>query len=198
MVDMGGVLALHTDTSMENRLLKDFGMDSYAGFADLDASLPALLQEHSKNAITEEQMWEQFSQKTGIALPPYEGSLWAKYFQPELDAAMLQLLSELKQNGYRLVCATNTEPAHYAHHKAMLHYAIFDTVYASCEIGKAKPELDFFIHIMDCEGVQADQVLFIDDYAVNCEAASSLGINAYKYEDAADLRWKLYDMGLIK
>lgn len=198
MVDMGGVLALHTDTGMEKRLLRDFGLEEYDSFSELDPSLPDLLQEHSKNCITEEQMWEQFTQKTGIVVPPYKGSLWAKYFQPELDQAMLQLLSELKQNGYRVVCATNTEPAHYMHHKAMQHYAVFDTVYASCEIGKAKPEPEFFTHILQCENIQGEQVIFIDDNAKNCEVASTLGIRAYHYEDISDLRWALLDMGMIQ
>jgi putative hydrolase of the HAD superfamily len=198
MVDMGGVLALHTDTGMEKLLLRDFGLQEYDSFSELDPTLPDLLQEHSKNCITEEQMWERFTQKTGIVVPPYKGSLWAKYFQPELDQAMLQLLSELKQNGYRVVCATNTEAAHYEHHKAMQHYAVFDTVYASCEIGKAKPEPEFFTHILQCENVQGEQVIFIDDNAKNCEVASSLGIRAYHYEDISDLRWALLDMEMIQ
>ena len=198
MVDMGGVLALHNDTGMEKRLLMDFSLDDCGSFTELDSTLPDLLQEHSKNHITEEQMWDRFTRKTGIVVPPYKGSLWAKYFQPELDQAMLQLLSELKQNGYRVVCATNTEPAHYEHHKAMQHYAVFDAVYASCEIGKAKPEIEFFTHILQFENIQAEQVLFIDDYAKNCEAASSLGIRAHHYTDITNLHWALLDMELLK
>lgn len=198
MIDMGGVLALHTDSSMEKRLLQDFGIESYSSFSEIDPSLVDVLQEHSKNNITEAQMWEQFTLKTGIVVPPYKGSLWAKYFKPDLDEAMLGLLRELKEKGFRIVCATNTEPAHYEHHKAMDHYAVFDTVYASCEMGKAKPEPEFFTHILEAEAVLPRQVLFIDDYAINCEAAAGLGIHAYRYTDPADLRWALYDLGMIQ
>ena len=197
MVDMGGVLARHDDTSMEKLLLKDFGIESYGSFAELNPKLADVLQQHSKNAISEEQMWQQFTQKTGIVVPPYKGSLWAKYFHPDLDMGMHELLSELKQSGLRVVCATNTEPAHYEHHKARGHYAVFDAVYASCEIGKAKPEPGFFMHILESEQVDAQDVFFLDDNTTNCEAAARLGIHAYHYTDIADLRWTLCYLELL-
>ncbi len=197
MVDMGGVLALHTDSSMESRLLKDFGLDSYTSFSELDPDLVNVLQEHSRNAITEEQMWERFTRMTGVAVPSYTGSWWAKYFNPELDTAMLTLLKELAGKGLRIVCATNTEPAHFAYHNAMHHYAVFDAVYASCEIGKAKPEPEFFLHILEQEKVSAEHVLFIDDYQSNCEAAATVGIHAYHYTDVADLRWAFCDLEIL-
>lgn len=197
MVDMGGVLALHTDTGMEKLLLKDFGIESYGSFMELDPTLADVLQQHSKNVISEEQMWSQFTQKTGIVVPPYKGSLWGKYFHPDLDRGMHELLSDLKRRGLRIVCATNTEPAHYEHHKAMSHYAVFDAVYASCEIGLAKPEPEFFTYILEKEQVDSQEVFFLDDNTTNCEAAANLGIHAYHYTDIADLRWALYSLELL-
>lgn len=197
MVDMGGVLALHTDSTMEYSLLKEFGLDKYRSFIELDPSLALLLQEHSKCVIDEKEMWGLFTEKTGIEVPTYEGSLWAKYFNPTLDIAMENLLRELKEKGYRIVCATNTEPAHYAYHRAHNQYALFDAVYASCSMGHAKPERAFFTHILEQEQVVGEKVLFIDDYLENCIAASDIGINAHHYHDPVTLHHALEVMGII-
>ncbi len=197
MVDMGGVLALHTDTSLERALLLEFGIDSVASFSQLEPSLVDLLQLHSKAVIDEDALWARFSDLTGVPVPPHDGSLWAKYFNPLMDPEMEKLLGDLKAKQYRIVCATNTEPAHYAYHQRMNHYGIFDAVYASCVIGKAKPELDFFTHILAAENVEPRQVLFIDDSKENCDAASSVGINAIPYANCANLRQRLEYIGIL-
>lgn len=195
--DMGGVLALHSDHDLESKLLEDFGLTHYQSFADLDPRLTALLFEHSKNRIDETELWHQFSAVTGIAVPPYESTLWGKYFRPELDSAMQTLYQELKGHGHRLVCATNTEPAHYAYHNQEAHYAIFDEVYASCEMGLAKPDHSYFEYIFEREQVEPHQILFIDDLEENCESAATLGIRAYLFKDVVELRWSLINMELI-
>ncbi len=195
--DMGGVLALHSDQSLEKELLRDFGVTGITRFVDLDERLPMLIQRHAKSEIDEDEMWAEFTRLTGVAVPASEESHWGKYFGPELDPAMLALFTQLKHAGYRLVCATNTEPAHYTKHAEAGDYAIFDAVYASCEMGWAKPEAQFYTHILDAEQVAPERVLFIDDLAENCEAANAVGINAYLYTDIAELQWALYDIGVL-
>ncbi|MCK9548292.1 MAG: HAD family phosphatase [Sphaerochaeta sp.] len=195
--DMGGVLALHSDHDLEYRLLQDFGLDGYKNFADVDPQLTDLLAQHSKNLIDEEELWRSFAAVTGVVIPPCDHSLWAKYFSPELDRAVFALYQELKGRGIRLICATNTEEAHYAHHRREGHYDIFDGVYASCVMGWAKPEAEFFEEILEKEGVEPSQVLFIDDMEENCEMADSLGMHAFLFKDVAELRWILANMELI-
>jgi len=197
LVDMGGVLALHSDISLEQSLLRDFGIEQHESFCELDPTLPLLLQEHSKNSIDEKEMWRRFTERTHIEVPPFHGSLWAKYFNPTLDTAMENLLQELKKKGYRIVCATNTEPAHYAYHLKHNQYALFHHVYASCEIGHAKPEYAFFSHILLQESVSAEQAFFIDDNLDNCKAAAEVGITAHQYLGVENLRLALIDMGIL-
>lgn len=197
MVDMGGVLALHSDTTLEQSLLKDFGLEQYQSFSELDPTLPLLLQEHSKNSIDEEEMWRLFTERTHIEVPAHETSLWAKYFRPVLDPEMEKVLSMLKQEGYRVVCATNTEPAHYAYHRMHNQYASFDDVYASCEIGHAKPERAFFTYILEQEQVLPEHVFFIDDNLENCIAARELGITAHQYRNVVDLYSVLNNIEIV-
>lgn len=197
MFDMGGVVAKHSDTSLERLLLRDFGITDRENFTALDPRLPSLLAQHSKAAIDEQQMWEQFSHMTGIAVPKYKDSLWGRYFKPELDPHVVEVIEELKKKGYRVVCATNTEEAHYTHHRDAAQYDIFDAVYASLHLGEAKPDRAFFDKILETEQVKPEEALFVDDLPENCEAAASLGINAIVYSDPVELRWQLVSMDLL-
>lgn len=197
MFDMGGVVAKHTDSTMERQLLEDFGIVGHYSFSSVDPTLPSLLAEHSKARIDEQEVWEQFSLRTGIAIPPHTGSLWGKYFRPELDPYVVAIIEELKSAGYRVVCATNTEEAHYLYHRKAGQYDLFDEVYASLTLKEAKPDRAFFEKILSFEGVQPSEVLFVDDYPENCEAASDLGINSYLFADPVDLRWHLIAMELL-
>ena len=195
--DMGGVLALHSDRDLEGRLLEDFGLEGYRSFAEVDPQLTELLVRHSKNEIDEDELWRRFTAITGVAVPQSDQSPWGMYFSPELDDAVLSLYRELKENGNRIICATNVEPAHYAHHHGEGHYDIFDAVYASCAMGHAKPEAEFYTRIIEKERIDSSQILFIDDLEENCQVAQELGMAAFLFKDVAELRWALTDMELI-
>ena len=197
MFDMGGVVAKHTDTSLERHLLRDFGVLEHDTFISLDSRLPSLLAEHSKAAIDEEEMWKQFTLLTDIPVPAYKGSLWGKYFKPELDEHVVTIIDELKAKGYRVVCATNTEESHYVHHRDAGQYDIFDAVYASLQLKEAKPDSAFFAKILASEQLKAEDAIFVDDLLENCEAAVNLGIDAIIYTDPVELRWQLASMDLI-
>lgn len=197
MFDMGGVVVKHSDSSLERLLLRDFGISDHDSFASLDPRLPSLLVQHSKAAIDEEEMWEQFSQMTGISVPQHTDSLWGRYFKPELDEHVLAIIEELKQKGNRVVCATNTEEAHFKYHRESGQYDIFDSVYASFQLGEVKPDRTFFDAILASELVKPEAVVFVDDMLENCEAAVNLGIDAIIYADPVELRWQLISMNLL-
>ena len=197
MFDMGGVVVKHSDSSLERQLLRDFGITDHDNFISLDPRLPSLLAEHSKAAIDEDEMWRQFTQMTGISVPPHNDSLWGRHFKAELEEPVVEIIEELKKKGYRVVCATNTEDAHFKQHQASGQYDIFDAVYASLQLGEVKPEPAFFAKILALEQVRPEEVIFVDDLSENCEAAAALGINAVVYADPVELRWQLVSMDLL-
>ena len=197
MMDMGGVLAIHTDQSMEKNLLQMFNIHGYSSFTDLNPSLPKLLELHSKGSIDEDEMWRRFTALTNIAVPASDHSLWATFFHPQLDKDVSALIEKIKENGYRIVCATNTEMAHYQYHLSHGQYSQFDKVYASCFIKQVKPDKEFFRYILHSENVSASEVIFIDDYQSNCKSASDLGINAHQFYTATKLEKYLKDLRVI-
>ena len=67
----------------------------------------------------------------------------------------------------------------------------FDCLTLSSEIGSAKPEAAIFRHCLDCLQVAPHEALFVDDRAVNVQAAQELGIRGIVANSPAELRRQL-------
>ena len=67
-------------------------------------------------------------------------------------------------------------------------YQYFDHVFYSHEIGHRKPEYGAWQCIIEQEGIQAQQTLFIDDKKENIEAAKALGFNGLLWNPSCDIR----------
>jgi len=123
--------------------------------------------------------------------------LWGTFFNPQRDSAVVALVGELRDRGYRAVCGTNTLPAHYEKHRALGDYDIFDGVYASHRMGVAKPDGEFWGLILKAEGVPPSEAFFIDDLEENVVAARALGLGAHRFVSAEDIRKKLETLGCV-
>ena len=73
----------------------------------------------------------------------------------------------------------------------------FDGVYASCYLGVRKPDPGFFEGMLAAIDLPAGDCLFVDDRAVNCTAAAALGLRTHVFSDAADLRRRLCQEGVL-
>ena len=77
-------------------------------------------------------------------------------------------------------------------------YEVFDAVYASHMMGTAKPDPDFFWHILRGEGCEPSQAFFIDDEGDNVAAARAIDLASHLYRAAAGLRRDLGERGLLR
>ena len=59
-----------------------------------------------------------------------------------------------------------------------------------------KPDADYFCHVIAALGVPAERVLFVDDNALNVEAAAGLGIVARHVAGLDGVRATLAALGL--
>ena len=130
-------------------------------------------------AKTVAEFWQEFNRHFGTDV---REDLLTTCFHPVVDVRMEQLILNLKAAGQRVVCGTNTVEKHYQYHLEHGEYAVFDRVYASNLLGIAKPSPAFFEHILEQEGWQAYDTVFIDDQAANVNAAGDLGIRSFLYE----------------
>jgi putative hydrolase of the HAD superfamily len=105
-----------------------------------------------------------------------------------LDLNLLEELAPLRQSGITLLLATNQEHrrARYLMEQIGLN-AHFDDIIYSAALGHSKPSLDFFRLATERAGVLPGEIAFIDDMAVNIEAARQFGWNAAQWTAGATL-----------
>lgn len=71
-----------------------------------------------------------------------------------------------------------------------------EVVVASCHLGVRKPDLGFYRGLVTTLGVEADEVLFVDDRQVNVEGARAAGLRAHRFVGAEHLRSWLREHGV--
>ena len=138
----------------------------------------------TKGKIDTIQFWAEFSKNSGINV----NVDWFHFlFHPVLNEKTVKIIEKLKNAGHRVVCGTNTISGHYQNHIENGDYAIFDQTYASCFMGVAKPNIDFYKFILLAEKTDAKNALFIDDRIENVQSAESIGITSIHFTNAENL-----------
>lgn len=194
MFDMGGVLV--RNFMVAPKLLAFLGRKE-SSFSKISPIVNNALTSHSEGIISEDEFWEVYERETESTVVNHEGSLLGKFFEPTLDQPTLKVLSELKQNGYRVICGTNVNDAHFTMHHRLHQYDIFDHVYASHRMHISKPKGSFFQTIIKEEHLLPNEVFFTDDMQQNVLSAQEQGLKAYLYTDATQLRVQLQKLGLL-
>lgn len=117
---------------------------------------------------------------------------WLAY-HCDLPRRNLDLLRQLRHEGYRLILLSNTNPF-------MMSWAestefdgqgnplssYFDAAYKSYQVKLMKPDERFFRHVIDTEQIKPEETLFVDDGPRNVAAASQLGIHTFCPENGSD------------
>jgi len=176
--DMGGVVSRNTSVVPDISAYLEFNGAEMIEFARDD------FEALTTGAIPVEEFTRRFSLKSGRAV---EDDLLTRFFHPELDLDVVNTIDNLK-NGARVVAGTNTITPHYDLHLQKGDYEIFDAVYASHQMGLAKPDPDFYTYILDREGFSPEQAVFVDDVPANVEAAEKLGIHSFVFTNAEKLK----------
>ena len=119
---------------------------------------------------------------------------------PEERISLLESLS----NNYSLSLLSNTNHIHYrafvelfeeAHRRSF--DALFSSTYYSHQIGMRKPDKDVFLHILNREKIQPEELLFIDDSIQHIEGAKKLDINTLFLEKGDDIVSLLKRSGIL-
>jgi glucose-1-phosphatase len=107
------------------------------------------------------------------------------------------LLQALKPR-YRLASLSNTNELHWERFERDWQLpSHFHANFPSYAVGRLKPDADYFEHVLETLDVAPEHALFIDDNALNVEAAARLGINARKAIGPAGVRAVLGELGLL-
>jgi len=101
------------------------------------------------------------------------------------NAEMIDLMAELRRDGYRMAMLTNNVREWEPLWRAKLPVdEIFETVVDSAFVGMRKPDREIYeLTLARLDGVEAEECLFVDDTPVNCDAARELGMRAVHFVD---------------
>ena len=172
--DVGGVVDTHAPVMQkiaQHLKISEQEFIQFAGSERLQALLTGQIETNT--------FWKDFSQTSGKRV---HEDLWALYFDPKLNEAVVQLIQKLKREA-RVVAGTNTLAPHYNIHQQRGNYAVFDAVYASNRIGLAKPDPEFYRYILQAEAYSPSASAFIDDTEKNVLAAQKLGIKGVLFDE---------------
>ena len=107
------------------------------------------------------------------------------YFEAlDPNPQMIELMRELKAEGYRMAMLTNNVREWEPLWRTMLPVdEIFETVVDSGFVGCRKPEAQIYELTLERIGMAAESCLFIDDLPHNCEGAQKAGMSAVHFRD---------------
>ena len=112
----------------------------------------------------------------------------------DLPAPRIDLLKKLKKK-YRLFLLSNTNEIHIKCFRKIIESsygenifdAIFEHQYYSSDIGMRKPNAECFQYVLEKNGMEPSETLFIDDSIQHVEGARKLKINAYHLIPGEDI-----------
>lgn len=107
-----------------------------------------------------------------------------------------RLMKRLRQNGYRLFYLSNIAPDTLSLMKQRHFWAFFSGGVASCDAHIIKPDPRIFNGTLRKFQLLPSETIFIDDTAVNVQAAQECGLTAVQFVSASDLARSLAAFGV--
>jgi putative hydrolase of the HAD superfamily len=168
----------------------------------------------------EEEIWERWLSSTTVRL--FEsGKISAKKFSQEIivefnlpvspDQFLTQFvawpeglypgvnefLSDLSSN-YQIGCLSNTNTLHWddlVNNEDFLQH--FEFLFPSHLTGYLKPDPEAFTNAAGKMAIKTEEILFIDDNAINVNAALATGMVAYRAKGIEDVRHLLHRLNIL-
>jgi putative hydrolase of the HAD superfamily len=106
------------------------------------------------------------------------------------------LLGEV-QRSVPIGCLSNTNSMHWDHQSEWPMLGMFDLTFLSFELGLVKPDADIFQAVADRLPVDRDRVLYLDDVALNADAARTFGFRSEQVRGPDECRSVLSMVGLL-
>jgi putative hydrolase of the HAD superfamily len=193
--DVGGVLLTNAwDREQREKALQKFQLDEEE-FLDRHEMLVSSF-ERGKIGLDEYLDRTIFYRSRPFTREAFKDYIYA-LSQP--DNATLEIGRGLRASGKYLLGTINNESLDlnlYRIEKFGLR-SIFDLFVSSCFVGLRKPEDGIYRLALEITQRPPEQCCFIDDRALNLEAAQRLGLKTIQMENAEQLDKALQDLGVV-
>lgn len=129
-------------------------------------------------AIGRDEFATSVIREFGVPVAPDEFLRAFTWWPRALYPGAIELLAAMRPH-YRLASVSNTNEIHWQRFAGEWSLdAAFHRNFPSHQVGKLKPDANYFAHVLEAMDARPEHVLFIDDNAINVEAAAALGIVA--------------------
>ncbi|MCR4604277.1 MAG: HAD family phosphatase [Prevotella sp.] len=195
--DLGGVIITIDQQQAVSRFAQ-------LGLADAESRLNAYTQQGifgdlEGGLIDAEQFRSELSLLTDREITHEQCAFAWQGYAREVPQRNLDALVRLRQQGYRILLLSNTNPYmmewvrsnDFDGHGHSIDY-YFDKLYLSYEMKMMKPAEEIFRSVLMNEQVLPSSCLFVDDGARNVAAASQMGINTYCPVNGQDWTDEIY------
>ena len=196
--DLGGVIiTLAPEEAL--RRFKSLGLENAEEQMDIYTQT-GIFGQLEEGKISAETFREELSRQVGREVTYDEcRHAWLGYVK-EVPQRNLDVLQRLRNEGYRLILLSNTNPfmmswvrsPEFDGHGHSIDYYM-DACYLSYQLGVMKPSTQFFHEVLMAEKIMASESLFLDDGARNVATASQMGMRTYCPENGADWTSKIYE-----
>ena len=193
LFDFGGVLAeLRAETHLRG-LLKQ-GMTGEQMWATWSHS-PAV-RAHESGHISAEEFSRRIVDELELTIPPRE---FLDGFREWIIGPFADTHALIRDVAARHTTAlvTNTSAVHWPVIESMGVLPHMHHVFASYQIGRIKPDREYFEFVLTEMGLLPGEAVFLDDSAINVAAARELGIHARRAEGAANARRELVLLDIL-
>jgi len=104
-----------------------------------------------------------------------------------LDTAMVRLVKDLTETGYKVSLLTNSPSSIHQEIKNFGLEKLFKNIFATHQIGFAKPDNKIYQYVCQKLGVDSSEIFFTDDLEENVVAANNIGMHAKLFTNQSDL-----------
>jgi len=193
--DFAGVLFQWQPARLVQRTLPQRATDAGSASAWVDAIFQGYggdWGEFDRGTMDASELVHRIARRTGLA--PSEAQAVVDAVPHELQPVpeTVALVRRLREAGQRLFYLSNM-PLSYAEHLERTHDVIgwFESGVISARVRQIKPEPEIFVTAQRRFGLPPSQLVFVDDVAVNVQAAREAGWQALQFIDAADCEARL-------
>lgn len=151
------------------------------------------LQKLNRGIINEKRYWRNVIQHTGWKVTVEQMMAITDEAVRIPILGTLDVAKDLHAKGYQLILISDL--GFELKERILLAYPwikqLFGAHYFSCDYGKIKADQGYFEFILNQEGINPNEALFIDDYFVNVARAEDAGIQGIIFKNALQLKQDL-------
>jgi glucose-1-phosphatase len=189
--DLGNVL-VKLDEQATMRGFEQLGMGKFEHIRENPEAL-RLFQGMGVGKVTDEEFFDGFRKLTGSKATDSQITEATNAMLLFIPDEKKRILLSLRAEGYKTYLLSNTINLHWRYCVDKLfpmdgHTVndYFDHTFVSQEMHMKKPDDEIFQAVIAQTGIVPDETLFIDDLAVNCEAAERNGIHSFQNKNFDD------------